>query len=490
MSARVLPLLVLLTACGPSAPVEVTWTLLSDSTGDERLNAGERVEYEVQVEATSSEPIGLDEVEFIATVSAASGPVIDGYTGDEVDEVTCTGTGNLALMFASCTVYFDTLWLDAAAEDGELTLSVDVKDADEPIYDETSTLDLVPMRAEPKVTGVAVVRDSNSDGACSPGESCELNLLVANDGRDALFESDISVVSTSPDLSLEGGASGNLWTIEPGDSKEHLVYVSVDPAAASGTPLGLEARFVDSLGNAWTDAVQLPVVGPDVELQVSAARVSSGDGTLQAGSSFDLDVTVENLGGSQAYELSGILSASSEHVDISTSSANYWTIDSGDSKTQTFYGRLAEETPAGAALEFFLTLEDGFGNIYTDSFTLVEGSSGVALVLEDTTFTEVSGDGDGSVEAGEAWYVDLTVGNAGAVLASEVSVNLSTDSSHISFSDSSEALGDINPGRSASSDRGFRFTVLGSHPGGDTPVDVELRSGSVTVETTFSIPVE
>ena len=80
-----------------------------------------------------------------------------------------------------------------------------------------------------------------------------------------------------------------------------------------------------------------------------------------------------------------------------------------------------------------------------------------------------SGDGDARIEPGEAWYADLTVGNAGAVLAADVSAYLSTDSGHISFSDSSEDFGDINPGRSAASSSGFRFTVLASHPGGDTP---------------------
>ena len=414
----VLPILTLV-ACGNDAPVTITWAPLSDGSGDDRFNPGESGQLSVQVEANSDDPLGLEDVAIVATLA---GPLLDdSYEATEQLECSVEGV-NLGLMYSGCDISFRTQWLDAAAEQGELSLKVDVTDAGDKVLAETFSIDLLPLRAEVGIDGVEITSDSNSDGVCSPGERCTIRLHLSNSGQDKVVDGDFDIVTTSADVEIDSGASGTLWSLDGGDATSHDLSIGVGPAVSAGTPVTFEARFVDVYGNTWTDTVQVPIVAPNVNLQVSAARVTTGDGTLASGQSFQLDVTVENIGSSDALDVDAILSTSSEYLEIDGNTAGYWEIESGDSGTQSFSGRLLETTPSGATLEFFLTMEDAFGNIYSDSFSLVEGSSGVALLVEDSSLTEISGDGDGRVEPGEAYYLDLTVGNAGAVLAAGVEV--------------------------------------------------------------------
>lgn len=471
---------------GKSDDIVVTLELFDDNT-DDRINAGEPCDLDVFIEQSESSYLSLTDVTLTATLS---GELVDSE-GEAVDSAECTAEGaDLTYGAASCRLSFQSAWVDAALATGELSLDVLVRADSDDVHDETIPVDLLPLRVEPVVASLQVSHDENDDLQCSPGEECTLALALGVDGADTLYDAHFTLASAASDLTVASGATGSIWSLAGDETDEHLVQVEVAPTAAPGTPLGLELRFVDEYGNAWTQAPQVPIVAPDTRLQVSSVLVASGDGALAAGEYAALEVTLENLGTASAVDVAAILSTTSPHVTVSNPNAGYWYIESGQTETETFGVELHPDTPGGTAVDFYLTMEDELGNVYTDGFTLVEGSSGIALTVDDWAVQEISGDGDGAIEPGESFYLDLTLSNLGGVLAPSVQAELRSDSAHLSLTDDSESIGDLGAGSSTTTSAGFRFTVLASHPGGATPIGVELRSGSTTVDTELTLVVD
>jgi hypothetical protein len=169
----------------------------------------------------------------------------------------------------------------------------------------------------------------------------------------------------------------------------------------------------------------------------------------------------------------------------------YWHVDPGEEgePSRAFYLEADPETPPGHRFELFLTITDGQANVWTDRFSLTEGAADISLALHDWQVSEVGGNGDGYVSAGEVGDLDITVQNTGIATAREVVATLETEDAHVRLDNAQTRIGSVGVNGTAPVESPFRFTVLASHP--DRPVDfsITLSAGSYERQVNIAMPL-
>jgi len=131
-----------------------------------------------------------------------------------------------------------------------------------------------------------------------------------------------------------------------------------------------------------------------------------------------------------------------------------------------------------------------YQDLYPDSGQLATVPLGPApaLVVDSTNFSEVSGDGDSEIEAGEQWDVDVLVRNDGDVPAAGVVATLEA-SAAISVPVPDGSYGVIQPGSSASSYPPYTIDV-GLGAAGIEELVLRLEGANGTWLVPIEVPID
>lgn len=88
------------------------------------------------------------------------------------------------------------------------------------------------------------------------------------------------------------------------------------------------------------------------------------------------------------------------------------------------------------------------------------------LTAEDAQFTQISGDGDGVIEPGESFALQLPLSNIGAVAATGIRATLTAAGSGVTILNGSSGYADIAAGSTAGNDTALTFRVESGYPCG------------------------
>jgi CARDB. len=189
----------------------------------------------------------------------------------------------------------------------------------------TALLLLAPVAAATPEPRVNV--ESIEPSSVAPGNSFEVDLVVANDGDSAASFGPVSV-ETVEGVQYRGTTSTLDGSFTLGDSSQQIgtLYMSTSDSLSSGSyPVEIEVP-VD--GASYFETATINVDG-------SASLVSSfSSAEIEQGRSGEVSVTVENSGTDAASAPS--LSFSSDEVFFSPSSVSLREIPAGESVTRTF----------------------------------------------------------------------------------------------------------------------------------------------------------
>ena len=290
---------------------------------------------------------------------------------------------------------------------------------------------------------------------------------------DALAVShDASVVAGVPTINVNVTAGGMpvdsaivcLW--KPGEDYQVLATDALGVAAfsfacetAGSISLVVTARnlapYEGSVAVVAQGTPYLSVSATAVDDDALDGTTGNADGVIDAGETIDLAPVVRNTGGGAAGASTLALATTSPHVTILAPVAAAAPVAAGGSLSAQTSWRLqvAAGAPDGAIAEFTVLINDGAFGPWIDTFARVLH----APALEFTTLRvdDSPGNGDGTVTAGEPFYLFSSVKNYGSGAATGLSAVIRSLDGGAVVSDSTDAYPQLAALAEAENSGGF-----------------------------------
>ncbi len=166
-----------------------------------------------------------------------------------------------------------------------------------------------------------VTTTGNADGVLDAGETVGFDFVLANDGSAGVASVTGVVRVDSPWATVVDSAFAAGAMIAGATAASGPVVVAVSASTPDGTVLALEFETTDGT-DTWSDVINRVVHAPALELTLleidDPAPGGNGDGVIQAGETFDLNVRVKNYGTGTADGVVSTLSSSDGDVSIVT----------------------------------------------------------------------------------------------------------------------------------------------------------------------------
>ena len=200
----------------------------------------------------------------------------------------------------------------------------------------------------------------------------------------------------------------------------------------------------------------------------------------------NLDVDLFNLGGGSSQNLNLVLSSTDQYITIIDSLESVSSINSNQTITTTnaFIFQIADLVPDQHVAIFQLNISDNQGNIWNSNINVTLNSP----ILNHISFTVndlILGNGNGKLDAGENLELIVEVNNTGHADAYNLTANLSSLSSYITFNSSSASLPHLNT--SQSQIVAFNITVDNNTPVGTNIVfPFNINDQIYSYQTDFS----
>jgi len=190
----------------------------------------------------------------------------------------------------------------------------------------------------------------------------------------------------------------------------------------------------------------------------------NGDGSVNAGETVEVLVSLENLGGGEALSPVASLSCDSEHVTVVEGESPFGDIASGATAQplSPFVIELAPDTPDGEMLDLLVEVTAPGRGSWSHEFELPVSApvlSYVSRQLDDS-----GGNGNGCPEAGESVTIELVLSNTGGVRATGVTVTVSSDDPYVTIDSGVLSGMTLESGETAVLDGEYAIEVLPSCP--------------------------
>ncbi|MBL7104731.1 MAG: hypothetical protein ISS18_10400 [Bacteroidales bacterium] len=211
----------------------------------------------------------------------------------------------------------------------------------------------------------------------------------------------------------------------------------------------------------------------------------NNNGIADFGEDITLDMTVENVGNQNAYNVTATFISSDAYITITDNYEVYGTINASSTSTisDAFAFSIADDIPDQHVLNFELQVDGNADDTWSSYFSIVVN----APILEFGSMTiddNAGGNGNGRLDPGETADISVPVSNNGHSLSPLAEANLSSLSSWITINSGYISLGQIVAGNTA--DAMFNITCDPLTPVG-TAVDltVDVTSGNYGISNTF-----
>ena len=204
--------------------------------------------------------------------------------------------------------------------------------------------------------------DENGNGLLDYGETVYLTVGLSNVGSaDATGVN--AVISTSDEFASISDASENFGTIPAGETvtKTNGYQISASESIPDSRVIlfNLEANGASGR-EVWSSSFFIPAHAPVLAMQPAYQiddATGNNNGRIDPGETVLITITALNEGSADAYNISGILSCSSEFVTVNNSPLNYGDLIAGGNASQAFEVSIAETVPTGQAVSFVFDLQ-------------------------------------------------------------------------------------------------------------------------------------
>ncbi|MDP8267960.1 MAG: C25 family cysteine peptidase [Candidatus Tenebribacter davisii] len=228
------------------------------------------------------------------------------------------------------------------------------------------TIPVIPPDGPYVVFDSYVIDDAagNNNGSLDYGETIDLDMIVNNVGSSQATNVDITITSADPYITIIDGTE-NFGNVDTG------TLVTVEDAfqieVTNDVPNGHVIDFtVTSIGEeTWLSYFSIDALAPNVEfLEFLVDDTASGNGDYMwdPGETVDINVTLENNGASDAFDIYGILSSVDPYVTINTPTAQAFGDITFSNTSEVSYNVVSDEaTPEAHLAEFVIDFAGGQG---------------------------------------------------------------------------------------------------------------------------------
>ncbi|MBX0323810.1 sialidase [Halomicroarcula sp. F13] len=350
-----------------------------------------------------------------------------------------------------------------------------------------------------RVSDEATFDVTNVESAARVGSTGTVAVTVENTGDEAARDASVTLASRNQDLSVSGGTEGSRY-VEVWESGEQRTFRYRVGAAGSAEPEPYEFGFSVAFDDA--DGVRTQSVGSSVGIALDPEQtfsVTDVDSDVPVGASGTYEVTLRNDGPTRVEFATVTLTTQSSDVSFgrsSTATQFVGTWEPGETRT------VRVKTNASSDAErrvYALSAKVGYQDPEGDS----GASDDIPLGLQPQPEQQFGlSNVTASLQAGEDGRLEATLTNEGPRVANNVVLNWDSDHSNLSPQETQYAVGDLEPGESAtvsfgvdaseSADAGprqFDFSTVyrdatGDRHEGDT---MEVRADVAGSEDEFTI---
>jgi hypothetical protein len=311
-----------------------------------------------------------------------------------------------------------------------LTLSLEYTDVHEETYVDSAQIGVIVDAAKP---GEPLLEINVTGYSLTAGGETEMNISIENIGKTTAYdvEATLTTPSTASGISIVKGSYARFGEIyyEETQWMYPVLYVSSDcPLGAYS--LTLELEYTDASDKTYADSVQIGVVVDAVKPAEVDLSVAVKDYHVTAGTENEINITITNIGKEAVYDVEAVLSSISlSIVVLKELSYLFDEIDVVDSVSFGPLLAISQDVSLGAySLTLTLDYKDSKGVTYRDEVAV---GLFVGSVFSHTLAFKAQVEGY-RITAGAENTIEVTLSNVGDTVVSDVNVQLSSATSHIS----------------------------------------------------------
>ena len=189
----------------------------------------------------------------------------------------------------------------------------------------------------------------------------------------------------------------------------------------------------------------IPADGPYIVFDDKVIHDQNGNGQLDFGETIDLDITLKNVGSETMNAFEAVLESESEYITINNGTAQFESMapNTLQSVANAFSFTVAEDVPDNTSNHFIIKVSNG-DETYVSNITMKAYAP--ALDLGAMSITEVNGNGNGRLDAGETAKLSFPIENKGHANAAATVATLQMLSPYIHMEESTVNFGNVNVG--------------------------------------------
>lgn len=206
-----------------------------------------------------------------------------------------------------------------------------------------------------------------------------------------------------------------------------------------------------------------PFVAYDSHVNIDAT--GNNDGLVDYNEQITLDVTLANFGSINANGVTAQLITSNPNVSIIDDFDTWGTILSSDTKlvSNAFSVQISNDIIDQEIINYELVISDNSSNTWSSFFSMTVNAP--VLEVQDHTISDVNGNGNGRIEAGETVDIIIPSNNAGSSSCTSLLGTLSCTSPYVTITNNTFDFGQLAAQTNASST--FEVIIDGSTPFGE-----------------------
>ncbi|MBO7617738.1 MAG: T9SS type A sorting domain-containing protein [Bacteroidales bacterium] len=219
----------------------------------------------------------------------------------------------------------------------------------------------------------------------------------------------------------------------------------------------------------------IPADGPYVVFDSKIIHDQNNNQQLDFGETIDLDITLKNVGSEAMQAFEAVLETESEYITITNGTAQFENLDPNATQTvaNAFSFAVANNVPDNTSNRFTITVTNG-DDVYVSNLAMKAYAP--ALDLGSMSITEVNGNGNGRLDAGETAKLSFPIENKGHADAATTMAELQMLSPYIIVEEGTVFFDNVNAG--ATQTAVYNISIDENAPiGYICPIAINVTSG-------------
>ncbi len=231
----------------------------------------------------------------------------------------------------------------------------------------------------------------------------------------------------------------------------------------------------------------IPANGPYIVFDNKLINDENGNGQLDFGETINLDITLKNVGSESMDAFEAVLETTSEYITIDNGTAQYESMNPNALQTieNAFSFTVADNVPDNTSNLFTITVTNGDDEFVSN---LTMKSYAPVFDLGDMTVTEINGNGNGRLDAGETAILNFSIENKGHADAAATIANLQMLSPYILIEENTVSFESFVAGGNQTAS--FNVTIDENTPiGYSCPIVLNVTSGQYNAQKDYTAKV-